>query len=82
MHILNNRGLEWHKRRLNSKLYMDQSVKTTVVARRHKICEDVKGVRHDWSFYHIPFNVCNEYLTKEAIYGLETSKQEDEQFEL
>jgi len=29
---------------------MDQSVKITVVPRRHKICEDVKGVRQGWCF--------------------------------
>jgi hypothetical protein len=70
MHIVNNRGIEWLKRRLSSKLYMDQCVKTTVVPRRHKICEDVKGVGQGWCFYHVLFNVCNEYLTKEAIYGV------------
>jgi hypothetical protein len=67
MQILKVTGIDWHKRRLSSKLYMDQSVKLKVdqgEARRVKIG---RGARKRCYLLLILFNLYSKYLTKEAL---------------
>lgn len=78
MHIVNNTGIEWRKGKLNSKLYMHQRIKTTVVPKRHKICEDVTGVRQFWCFNLFYFMYAMNILPRKLFTEFETSKQEDD----
>jgi hypothetical protein len=41
-HVLKGTGIDWRERRLISKLYMDESVKSMTGPKGYKKCEDWK----------------------------------------
>jgi len=67
MQILKGNGLEWHARRLISKLYMDQSVKLRLDQKEKTSVKIEIGARKGCCLSQILFNLCNEYLTNDAL---------------
>jgi hypothetical protein len=74
MQILKGTGIDWRERRLISKLYMEQSVKIRLDQGEMRSVKIGRGVRHGCCLSPILFSLFSEYLTKEAVEGLETSK--------
>jgi hypothetical protein len=74
MQILKGSGIDWRKRRLISKLYMEQSVKVRLDQGETRSVKIGRRVRQGCCLLPILFNLYSEYLTKEALEGLETSK--------
>jgi hypothetical protein len=69
MQILNRTGIDWCKRRLISKLYMEQSVKIQMDQGETRSVKVGRGVRQGCCLSSILFNLYSEYLTKEALEG-------------
>jgi len=67
MQILNKTGIDWLKRRLISKLYMDQSIKVQLKEAEMELGRRVVSHRF-YSTYSA------STLPKELLQGLETSK--------
>ena len=74
MQILKKIGIDWRERRLISNLYMAQSVKVRLNREETRSVKTGRGVRHGCCLSPILFNLYNEYLTKEALEGLEDLK--------
>jgi hypothetical protein len=70
MQILKGPGIEWHRRRLISILYMDQSVKVKLDQRSRRSVKIGRGVREGCCLSPILFNLYSVYLTKEAPEGV------------
>jgi hypothetical protein len=60
---------DWRERRLNKKLYMDQSVNLKLDQGGAKRVKIGRGVRKGSRLSPILFNLYSEYLTKEALEG-------------
>jgi hypothetical protein len=69
MQILKGSWIDWRKRRLISKLYMDHSVKVRLDQGETRSVKTRRGVRQGCCLSPILFNVYSEYLTKEALEG-------------
>jgi hypothetical protein len=69
MQILKGTGIDWHERRLISKLYMEQSVKVRLDQGETRSVKIGRGVRQGCCLSPILFNLYSEYLTKEALEG-------------
>jgi len=67
MQILNKTGIDWLKRRLISKLYMDQSIKVQLEEAEEELGRHVVSHRF-YSTYRV------STLPKEFLQGLQTSK--------
>jgi hypothetical protein len=74
MQILKGTGIDWRERRLISKLYMEQSVKLRLDQGETRSVKIGRGVRHSCCLSPILFNLCSEYLTKEALEGFRDFK--------
>ena len=70
MQILKRTGIDWHERRLISKLYMDRRVKERLYRGETRIVQIGLGVRQGFSLSPIIFNLYSECLNKEALDGL------------
>jgi hypothetical protein len=70
MQILKGAGSDWHKRRLISKLYMDQRVKVRLDQGETRSVKIGRGIRQGCCLSPILFDLYSEYLTKEALEGL------------
>ena len=70
MQILKRTGIDWRKRRLISKLYMDQRVKMWLDRGETRSVQFGRGVRQGCGLSRILFNLYSECLTKEALDGL------------
>jgi hypothetical protein len=70
LQILKGPGIEWHRRRLISILYMDQSVKLKLDQRSRRSVKIGRGVREGRCLSPILFNLHSIYLTKEAPEGV------------
>jgi hypothetical protein len=69
MQILKGTGIVWCKRRLVSKLYIEQSVKVRLDQGEMRSVKIGTGVRQGCCLSSILFNIYSEYLTKEALEG-------------
>jgi hypothetical protein len=67
MQILKGTGIDWHKRRLISKLYMEESVKVRLDQGEMRSSKIGRKVRQGCCLSLILFNVYSEYLTKETL---------------
>jgi hypothetical protein len=67
--ILKEIGIDWHERRLISKLYMEQSVRIRLDQRETRSVKIGRGVRQGYCLSPILFNLYSEYRTKEALEG-------------
>jgi hypothetical protein len=67
MHIVKETGIDWCKRRLISKLYMDQSVSVRLEQMETRSVKTGRGVRQGCCLSQILFKLYSEYLTKEAV---------------
>jgi hypothetical protein len=74
MQILKGTGIDWHERRLISKLYMEQSVKIRLDQGETRSVKIGRGVRQGCCLLLILFNLYSEYLTKEAHEGFRDFK--------
>jgi hypothetical protein len=74
MHILKGLGIDWRERRLIGKLYVDQSVKVRLDQGEMRSMKTGRVVRQGCCLSLILFNVCSEYLIKEALEGFEDFK--------
>ena len=70
MQILKRIGIDWRKRRLISKLYMEQKVKVRLDREERRSVQIGRGVRQGCCLSPILFNLYSECLTKEALDGL------------
>jgi len=70
MQILKRIGINWHERRLISKLYMEQKVKVRLDQGETRSVKIGRGVRQGCCLSPILFNLYSECLTKEALDGL------------
>ncbi|PNF18588.1 hypothetical protein B7P43_G06262 [Cryptotermes secundus] len=70
MQILKETGIDWHERRLISKLYMDQKVRVRLDRGETGSVQIGRGVRQGCCLSPILFNLYSECLTKEALDGL------------
>jgi hypothetical protein len=70
MEILKKTGIDWHERRLISKLYMDQSVKVQLNQGVTKSVKTGIRVRQGCCLSPLLFNLYSEYVTQEALEGL------------
>jgi hypothetical protein len=66
MQTLKVTGIDWHKGRLSSKLYMDQSITLKLDQVETRRLTTGRGVRKRCCLLLIPFNLYSKYLTKEA----------------
>ena len=71
MQILKRTGIDWRERRLISKTYMDQRDKVRLDREETRSVQIGRGVRQGCCLSPILFNLYSEYLTKEALDGLE-----------
>jgi hypothetical protein len=69
MQILKGIGIDWRERRLISKLYMEQSVKTRLDQGKTRSVKIGIGVRKGCCLYPILFNLYSEYLIRETLEG-------------
>jgi len=69
MQILKGTGIDWHKRRLISSLYMAQSVKVRMNQGETRRVKIGRGVRQGCCLSPILFNLYSKCLTKEALEG-------------
>jgi hypothetical protein len=69
MQILKGTGIDWRERRLNSKLYREQSVKVRLDQGETRGVKTGRGNRQGCCLLPILFNLYSEYLTKEALEG-------------
>jgi hypothetical protein len=69
MQILKETGINWCKRRLISKLYMDQSTKLKLDQGETRNVKIGRGVRQGCCLSPILLNLYSEYCTKEALEG-------------
>jgi hypothetical protein len=74
MQILKGTGIDWHKSRLISKLYMEQSVKVRLDQGEARSVKIGRGDRQGCCLSPILFNLYSEYLTKEALEGFRDFK--------
>jgi hypothetical protein len=72
--ILKETGIDWQERKLISNLYMAQSVKVRLNQGETRSVTTGREVRQGCCLSPILFNLYSEYLTKEALEGLGTSK--------
>jgi hypothetical protein len=72
--ILKKTGIDWREIRLISKLYMAQSVKVWLDQGVTKSVKIGRGVRHGCCLSPLLFNLYSEYVTQEALEGLEDFK--------
>jgi hypothetical protein len=70
MQILKRTGIDWHERRLISKLYMDQRVKVQLNRGDTISMQTVTRVRQGCCLSPLLFNLYSECFTKEALDGL------------
>jgi hypothetical protein len=70
MRILKKTGTDWRKRRLISKLYIDQSVKVQLNQGVTKSVKIGRGVREGCWLSPLLFNLYSEYVTQKALEGL------------
>jgi retron-type reverse transcriptase len=77
MQILKATRRDWQKRRLVSKMDMEQSVKVRLDQGETRSVKIGRGVRQGWCLSPILFNYTASTLRRELLKGLETSKQED-----
>jgi len=70
MQILKRIGIDWRKRRLISKLYMDQRIKVRLDGGETRSVPIGRGVRQGCCLSPILFNLYSECLIKEALHGL------------
>ena len=71
MQILKRTGIDWReRRRLISKLYMEQKVKVQLDRGETRSVQIGRRVRQGCCFSPILFNLYSECLTKEALDGL------------
>jgi len=70
MQILKRTGIDWHERRLISKLYMDQRVKVRLDRGKTRSVKIGRGVTQGCCLSPILFNMYSECLTKEALDGI------------
>ena len=76
MQILKRTGIDWHERRLISKLYVDQRVKVKLDRGETSSVQILRGVRQECCLSLILFNLYSECLSKKLWMGLETSTLE------
>jgi len=69
MQILKGTGIDWHKRRWSSNLYMAQSVKIRLNRGETRSEKTGRGVRQICCLSPILFNLYSKRLTKEALEG-------------
>ena len=69
MQILKETGIDWRERRLNSNLYMDQSVKVRLNRGEARSVKIGRGVRQGCCSSPILLNLNSECLTKKALEG-------------
>jgi len=69
MQFLKGTGINWRKRRFNSKLNMDQNVKVWLDQRDSRGVKNGGGNRKGCCLSPVLFNVYSEYLAKEALEG-------------
>jgi hypothetical protein len=69
VHILKGIDIDWHERRLISKLYMDQTIKLRLDQGETRSVKIGRGFRQRCRLSPILFNLYSEYLTKEALEG-------------
>ena len=70
MQIRKISGIDWRERRLICKLYMDQRVKVRMDWGKTRSVQIGRGVRQGCWLSPSLFNLCSEYLAKEALDGL------------
>jgi len=70
MQILKGTGIDWHERRMISKLYMDQRVKLRLDRWETRSVQIGRGVRQGCCLSPVLFNLYSECLTNEALDGL------------
>jgi hypothetical protein len=64
MHILIETDIDWRKRRLISKLYMDQSVKIRLDKGETKCVNIRRKVKRGYCLFPTVFNLHNEYFNE------------------
>jgi hypothetical protein len=69
MQIIKGTGINWHKRRLISKLYMGPRVRIRLDQGAIRSVKSGRGVRTGRCLSMILFNSYSKYLTKEALQG-------------
>jgi hypothetical protein len=72
MQILKETGIDWRNRKLINEKYMEQKVKIRLGTEVWRLGE--ASGKDDLS--PIVFNLCSEYITKDAPECLETSKED------
>jgi hypothetical protein len=75
MQILTESDIDWRERRLNRKLYMDQSVILKLDQGETRSVKIGIGARRECCLLPILFNLCSEYLTKEGFGHLKVGGQ-------
>jgi retron-type reverse transcriptase len=70
MKILKKTGIDWHERKLISKLYTNQSVKVWLYQGVIKSVKTGRGVRQGCCLSPLLFNLHSKYFTQEALEGL------------
>jgi hypothetical protein len=76
MEILKKTGIDWHERRLISKLCMDQRVKLWLDKGVTKSAKIGRGVKQGCCLSPLLFNLHGEHVTQEALEGLGDFKVE------
>ena len=70
MHIIKKTSIDWCKRRLISKLYMDQRVKLRLHRGETRSVQFGRGVRQGCCLSPVLFKLYGECLTKGTLHGL------------
>jgi hypothetical protein len=68
--ILKKTGIDWHERRMISKLCMDQSVKARLDQGLTKSVKTGRGVRQGCCLSGLLFHLYSEHVTQEALEDL------------
>jgi len=74
MQIIRATVINWHEKRLISKLYMDQSVKLKLDPEETRRVTTGKGFRQGCCLSPILFNLYSKYLTQAALQVLKALK--------
>jgi hypothetical protein len=82
MQVLKKTVTVWCKRKLISKLYMDQSVKIRLDKGETGNVMTKRGVKKEYCLLSFLFNLQRNNLPTKLLKGLETSKQKKNHFAL
>jgi hypothetical protein len=82
INAVSKRIIDWRKRGVNNKLYMDQQVKRKLDKMETRIVMTGRGIRLGCCLSSVLLNLYGEYLAKEAVEDFGNIKLMGEQFAL